>query len=70
MDSSVSPTYIDQCVPPFPKITVCDYSDRIAKLILYVWWRGNHKPNKGLLDCSDLILWKFVIAPLILYLTY
>lgn len=59
-------SYIDKCVPSFPKITVCNNTDGVSELVLNIWWHRNHEPNQLRLDRNNFILRKLVVAIFVL----
>ena len=55
-------TYIHQVVPSFPEITVGNYTDGLSQLGLNTSRDRNHQTDQLLLDSSDLVQMKFVVA--------
>ena len=59
-------TYVHQCVPSLPKVTIRYNTDRVSQLVLDVWRHRDHEPYKLTLNGCDLIPWQLVVALFIL----
>ena len=58
--------YINQGIPPFPKVTFRYDTNRITQLELDIGWDSYHETDELGLDGFDFALGKFVLSILVL----
>lgn len=62
-------TYINQCIPSLPEITVCNDTDSLTQLYLQCSWETDHQSDNFLLDGGDIAGLESVVSILILNIT-
>lgn len=59
-------THINERIPSFPKVAICNNANGVSKLILDAGRYRHHETNQLPLDSDHLILWEAVTAVFIL----